>query len=107
MNRISGNAFNMGGGVKNTISLVELLELIEDVSGKKPKIIKDDWRPSDQKYYVSDFKKFANATGWSPKVNTAKGVERLYNWLSENAPVMEKGNKKRSAARHELIEEHK
>ncbi|MEO6546833.1 MAG: SDR family NAD(P)-dependent oxidoreductase [Ferruginibacter sp.] len=81
---ISGNAFNMGGGVNNTISLLELCDMIGNISGKKPAIRFEDWRPSDQKYYVSDFAKFNAATGWAPKVATREGVERLYNWLREN-----------------------
>jgi len=81
---ISGNAFNMGGGVENTISLLELVNLITSVSGKKPEIIFSDWRPSDQKYYVSDTKKFQRVTGWAPRVNTTEGVQRLYGWLQEN-----------------------
>ncbi|MGE5518359.1 MAG: NAD-dependent epimerase/dehydratase family protein [Candidatus Dadabacteria bacterium] len=85
MDSISGNAFNMGGGVKNTISLLELLSLIGKLSGEKPEVIFDDWRPSDQKYYVSDTKKFYIATGWNAKVSTSEGVEKLYDWLKENA----------------------
>jgi CDP-paratose 2-epimerase len=82
---ISGNAFNMGGGVSNTISLIELCDLIGDLTGKKPEVTFDDWRPSDQKYYVSDFSKFHEATRWKPRVGTREGVQRLYNWLRENA----------------------
>ena len=82
--KISGNAFNMGGGVDNTISLLELIELIGKISGEKPEVLFDDWRPSDQKYYVSDFKKFQNITSWSPKVGTAEGIKKLFQWLQEN-----------------------
>jgi CDP-paratose 2-epimerase len=85
INEISGNAFNMGGGAGNTISLLELVELIGKVANDKPHVIFDEWRPSDQKYYVSDFRKFSNATGWSPRVSTVEGVQRLYDWLHENA----------------------
>jgi CDP-paratose 2-epimerase len=55
IDRLSGQAFNMGGGAGNTVSLLELLQLIESVSGRKPDAAFHDWRPSDQKYYVSDF----------------------------------------------------
>jgi CDP-paratose 2-epimerase len=79
---ISGNAFNIGGGINNTISLIELLNEIEKVSGERPQVIFDDWRPSDQKYYVSDFRKFTEKTGWTPKVTVEEGIERLYNWLA-------------------------
>jgi CDP-paratose 2-epimerase len=85
MDTLSGNAFNMGGGVNNTVSLLELCDLIGNIAGKKPEIKFDSWRPSDQKYYVSDFGKFSAATDWKPQVGTHDGVQRLYNWLSENA----------------------
>jgi CDP-paratose 2-epimerase len=96
IDKISGNAFNMGGGVHNTISLLELCDMIGDVAGKKPEVKFDNWRPSDQKYYVSDFNKFNAITGWKPKVGTREGVECLYNWLQENAiaPAKKKENKK-------------
>lgn len=87
INEISGNAFNMGGGVDNTISLLELVDLIGTLSGRKPEVKFDDWRPSDQKYYVSDFTKFSKATGWKPAYSTADGVKRLYDWLEQNADV--------------------
>lgn len=82
---ISGNAFNMGGGVKNTVSLLELCDLIGEVAGKKPEVMFADWRSSDQKYYVSDFSKFNAVTGWKPQVGVREGLQRLYNWLEENA----------------------
>lgn len=90
IDRLSGNAFNMGGGAANTVSLLELCELIGDVAGQKPTVHFEDWRPSDQKYYVSDFSKFNAQTGWTPKIGTREGVELLYKWLSENGPDQRK-----------------
>lgn len=90
IHHISGNAFNMGGGVSNTISLLELCDLIGKISGKKPEVQFDDWRPSDQKYYVSDFGKFNAITSWKPEVGTIEGVTRLYKWLQENAITSQK-----------------
>src|SRR5881227_502515 len=80
---LSGQAFNIGGGLGNTVSLLELLEIIQAVHGSKPKVAIEDWRCADQRYYVSDTRKFKAATGWSPKVNARQGVERLYLWLKE------------------------
>ncbi|MFN7138644.1 MAG: SDR family NAD(P)-dependent oxidoreductase [Limisphaerales bacterium] len=84
MGELSGHAFNIGGGPQNTISLLELLGLIEEVNGQKPTAKFDAWRPADQQYYVSDIRKFSSMTGWSPKVSVREGVKRLYNWLLEN-----------------------
>jgi CDP-paratose 2-epimerase len=85
---ISGQAFNMGGGIKNTISLLELLEVIKEISGIHPDIIFKDWRPSDQKYYVSDFTKFKRATNWEPVYHTKDGITLLFQWLKENAGII-------------------
>jgi CDP-paratose 2-epimerase len=90
---ISGNAFNIGGGPKNTISLLELVTLIAKISGSKPNLQFDEWRPSDQKYYVSDFQKFSEATGWLPKNSPLQGVTKLYHWLTENRTKQEQTNK--------------
>ncbi|HEY0866454.1 MAG TPA: NAD-dependent epimerase/dehydratase family protein [Fimbriimonas sp.] len=81
MDRLSGQAFNMGGGPEKTISLLELLDLIERLHGSTPAVRFSDWRPGDQRYYVSDTTKFQEATGWSANVSPADGIERLYEWL--------------------------
>jgi CDP-paratose 2-epimerase len=81
---LAGKAFNIGGGLGNTISLVELLEIIAALHGEKPRLRRMDWRPGDQRYYVSDTRRFKAATGWAPKVNARQGVERLYQWLRES-----------------------
>ncbi len=85
MPKISGQAFNIGGGPRNTISLVELLDLIEELHGRRPDVRAGAWRPGDQRYYVSDTAKMTGATGWSPKVGVREGVGRLYAWLRGNA----------------------
>ena len=87
---ISGNAYNIGGGVHNTVSLLELVDLIGKIADEKPIVRFDEWRPSDQKYYVSNFDKFTKATGWRPAIGTAEGVKKLYKWLNENADVPSK-----------------
>jgi CDP-paratose 2-epimerase len=84
MRELSGRAFNMGGGAANTVSLLELLRIIEDVHGKRPDLEFADWRAADQLYYVSDTRKFSQATGWRPKVSVTAGIGRLYHWLLEN-----------------------
>ena len=84
MDEVKGQAFNMGGGPANSVSLLEVLDIIGDVHGKKPRVHFDGWRPGDQRYYVSDTAKFQAATGWKPQVGVREGIERLYNWLHEN-----------------------
>ena len=85
MSSVSGHAFNIGGGPQNTLSLIELLDLIEELHGRRPDVRAGAWRPGDQRYYVSDTSKMRRETGWSPKVGVREGVGRLYAWLRGNA----------------------
>jgi CDP-paratose 2-epimerase len=82
----SGQAFNIGGGPGNTVSLLELLDLMGELLGHKPEIEMDAWRPGDQRYYVSDTGKFQRTTGWQPRITVEEGLERLTRWLMESRP---------------------
>ncbi len=81
MQRLAGNAFNIGGGPSNTISLIELLDMIQRLNGTRPQVRFSAWRPGDQRYYVSDTAKMRQMTGWSPAVGVEEGVRRLYEWI--------------------------
>jgi CDP-paratose 2-epimerase len=82
---ISGSAFNLGGGPKNTLSLRELLRAIERMEGRAPHVSFNDWRPGDQPWYVSDARAFTQATGWQAEVNVDAGLTRLRDWLAESS----------------------
>jgi CDP-paratose 2-epimerase len=85
MSTESGHAFNIGGGPRNTVSLLELLDLIEELLGHKPEVSFEGWRTGDQRYYVSDTGRFERATGWKQRVPVHEGLERLTRWLHESA----------------------
>jgi CDP-paratose 2-epimerase len=87
---LSGQVFNIGGGVANTTSLRELLTLIGQLHEGKPRARFANWRPGDQRYYVTDFSKFHTATGWSPRVGKLEGIRRLYDWLRASRDVRER-----------------
>lgn len=80
--RLSGRAFNMGGGPANAISLLELLDRIESLHGERPEVDFEDWRTGDQRYYVSATRAFEQASGWQRKVSAEEGIARLYRWLA-------------------------
>ncbi|MEQ9667625.1 GDP-mannose 4,6-dehydratase [Coleofasciculus sp. G2-EDA-02] len=84
---LTGQAFNIGGGSENTTSLLEFIELIGKVHGQKPRVLFDQWRSGDQRYYVSDVRMFQAATGWKPQVSIRQGVEKLYHWLLQREPL--------------------
>jgi CDP-paratose 2-epimerase len=81
MDGVTGQAFNIGGGPHNTTSLVELIDLISELSATHPSVRFHEWRPGDQRYYVSDTARFSALTGWRPGTSVADGVRRLYDWL--------------------------
>jgi len=76
--------YNIGGGAENTMSLLELLDILEDSTGKRSKISFDDWRPSDQKVYVSDITKAKRELRWTSEVSPKEGVRKLVGWVEEN-----------------------
>jgi len=76
--------FNIGGGEENTISLLEFLDELEGLTGKKPIFKFTDWRPSDQKVYVTDTSKLKNALGWKIKMNVKDGLSTLADWIKNN-----------------------
>ncbi|MFZ3055093.1 MAG: SDR family NAD(P)-dependent oxidoreductase [Minisyncoccales bacterium] len=79
-----GKAFNIGGGSEYSLSIWELFEILEKLTDKKLKYSFGDWRPGDQKAYISDITKAKNNFNWSPKVSPKEGVEKLYKWIAEN-----------------------
>jgi len=76
--------FNVGGGPKNTLSLLELLDLLKSLTRKSPKVFFANWRPVDQKVYISNISKSKRLLGWEPKVTPEDGVKRLIAWVSSN-----------------------
>ena len=81
---LKSGLFNIGGGPKNTTSLLEFVDEIEELLGKRPKITFSDWRPSDQKVYVSDISKIRKTLGWQPKISVKEGMKRLTDWVVKN-----------------------
>jgi CDP-paratose 2-epimerase len=73
-----GHAFNVGGGPKNTLSILELFSLLELNTGLSAKFENGNERPGDQKYYVSNIDKINRATGWSPTINVFDGVLKVF-----------------------------
>ncbi len=83
MERVSGEAFNIGGGPARAVSLLEVLDAIGALVGHRPEVSFEAWRTGDQRYYVSDTRKFQAATGWAPRVEVREGIARLHAWLEE------------------------
>ena len=83
IDKIKGNIYNIGGGKNNNISLLELLEILENL-GLKPKYEFSVWRPSDQKVFIADISKAKKDFSWEPKISAKEGIRKLFDWVKEN-----------------------
>jgi CDP-paratose 2-epimerase len=99
IDNIAGQAFNIGGGRPNAISLLELIDLLTSMLGHAPVYRLEPWRAADQRYYVSDTTKFRRATGWAPSVRVADGVDRLAAWLVESGAIRDAASVPRPAVK--------
>lgn len=76
-----GQAFNIGGGAENSLSLLELFALLEDMLSIKMRYIQTPWRKSDQKVFVADNSKARDCFGWQPVVTAREGIEKMLAWV--------------------------
>lgn len=81
---IKHDVYNIGGGPENTMSLLEFIGILEADTGIKMKYKFGDWRPSDQKVYISDITKVSGKLSWKPRVRPAEGVNLLVEWVKAN-----------------------
>ena len=91
---VNGQTYNVGGGAEFSVSLRELTDLCESITGKKIEIGSDTAeRPADIRIYVTDNSKVTGATGWSPKTGLDQTLTEIYHWLMANedsvAPVLQ------------------
>lgn len=83
INKTKGQIYNIGGGYKNSTSLIELIHLIKEKFNTPIKYSFQDWRPGDQKIFYCDIKKAFKDFGWQPKNNINDGLDKLYNWVKQ------------------------
>ncbi|MGH7328131.1 MAG: NAD-dependent epimerase/dehydratase family protein, partial [Polyangiaceae bacterium] len=86
---VAGEVYNVGGGPKNVLSLRDLLRFLSAKRGKNVEHGTSDWRPGDQKVFVSDISKAARELDWTPKVNASVGLEKLDGWVADNLKLFE------------------
>jgi CDP-paratose 2-epimerase len=84
IDRLSGRAFNLGGGPENAVSLRQVLRRIEDILGRKLDVHFAGWRPGDQRYYVSDVRAVQTALGLPPPRSYVRGIADLAGWLAQS-----------------------
>ena len=86
-----GEAFNIGGGPSNAMSVwAEFGEILTELSGRNLRVDFGDWRPGDQPCYVSDIRKAGERLGWRPLIDKENGVRRLWDWAASNVDLFER-----------------
>jgi CDP-paratose 2-epimerase len=78
-----GNAYNIGGGPANAMSLRELVAYLTP-RYKSLDTSYAAWRQGDQRVFVSDIQRAQSEFGWTPHVSTADGIGRLQGWVAQN-----------------------
>lgn len=76
-----GQVFAIGGGIDNSLSLLELFKMLEIKLDIKMEYRQLPWRESDQKVFVADIEKAKRIIGWVPKVSAEDGIGRMLDWL--------------------------
>jgi CDP-paratose 2-epimerase len=81
IDRVSGKAFNLGGGPRNAVSVLAVLGEIEELTGRPVEVGFGPWRAGDQFYFVADTGKLESETGWAARVGWRDGLRHLAEWL--------------------------
>jgi CDP-paratose 2-epimerase len=84
IDRAAGEVYNVGGGIANTASLLEVIDYIEVLTGKRPHYLLSEWRPGDQRIFVSDVSRARAHFGWEPRIGVRTGLAQLHRWIREN-----------------------
>jgi CDP-paratose 2-epimerase len=85
IDRAAGRVYNIGGGPERTLTIwTETGPLLERLAGRPLPVRYSDWRPGDQRVYISDISRARAELGWEPQVSPEEGVRRLWEWIQAN-----------------------
>jgi len=79
---LKGEVFNIGGGIDNSISILELFDMLEKKLNIQLKFEKLRPRAGDQKFYVSNIDKAKDLIKWKPEVSIDEGIDKMIEWVS-------------------------
>ena len=78
---ICGQAYNIGGTMAQSLSLLELFDMLQNILGIKMEYTVLPPRQSDQKIFVADITKIKTKIAWEPKVTAIEGVSKMVDWV--------------------------
>ncbi len=82
IDQAKGQDFNISGGIENSLSLLELLDILEEELDVKLNYTKLPGRKSDQKEFVADRSKANALIQWFPRMNKFSGIRELFCWVN-------------------------
>jgi len=78
---MKGNVYNIGGGIKNSLSLLELFQILEEELDIKLNYECLPVRESDQRIFIADIGKIASDCAWTPKIDKVTGIRKMIKWV--------------------------
>lgn len=87
IDKVCGQAYNIGGTMEQSLSLLELFTMLEEILGVEMIYKELPVRQSDQKVFVADTKKIEKSIGWKPIVSARMGVEEMIEWVKHNVDI--------------------
>lgn len=81
LDKTAGQCFNIGGGFDNSLSLLELFDLCNEILGIKMQYKELPPRQSDQKVFIADISKAEKIFGWKPKTDKVSGLKEMIKWV--------------------------
>ena len=88
--KIKSGIYNVGGGNKNSLSIIELVEILRKNIKNKINYKYENWRKGDQKIFISDNSKIKKDLNWYPKVKKLDGIKKLIKWAESNKKLISK-----------------
>lgn len=88
IDKTKGQIYNIGGGPAYTVSLLEFICLLEKMLSRRIEIEFTDWRPGDQKVYISDIRKAKRDFNWKPKTDLVQGLKKMIEWIEKNKAAL-------------------
>lgn len=90
LQELAGGVWNVGGGRRNSLSLVEASALMERLLGKKMSTNhREEIRKGDMIIYITDNSEITRDLGWSPAVSIEEGAESIAGWVRDNRTALE------------------
>jgi len=79
-NDIRGKAYNIGGGIDNSLSLLELFDYLENILDIKLNFTRGAERKADQKFFVARADRATQDFGWAPSTKMGIGLDAAIEW---------------------------